>query len=73
MIHKDDIEILEKMWAIRDWKNENKEEDGCFWTEHRINYSPVGWWGWHHLDRLPKWLKVEKMSYWEKSKPCEIA
>ena len=36
------IEILEKMWAIRDWKNENKEEDVCFWTENRINYSLVG-------------------------------
>ena len=58
MIHKDDIEILEKMWAIRDWKNENKKEDGCFWTEDRINYSPVGWWGrWHHLDKITQMIK----------------
>ena len=41
MIHKDDIEILEKMWAIRDWKNENKKEDGCFWTEDKLLSSGV--------------------------------
>lgn len=69
IIHKNDIEILKKKWAIKDWKNEN-EEDGCFLTENRINCSlgdDITW------IRLPKWLKDWKMSHWEKSKPSEIA
>lgn len=71
-IHKDDVEILEKMWTIRVWKNENKE-DGCFWTEDRVNYSGRGAGDDITWIRLPKWLKGWKMSHWEKSKPSEIA
>lgn len=42
MIGEDHIEILEKKWAIRDQKNENKEEGGCILSEDRINYSQGG-------------------------------
>lgn len=42
LIYKDDREVLEKKQSIRDWKNENKKEDGCFLTEVKINYSLGG-------------------------------